>query len=280
MNNTKSALLALLEKNSDKSLSGEEIAGQLGVSRTAVWKAVKSLEKDGYGINAVQNRGYRLTEDNNILSVEGIIPYLKDGICAEKISVYGSLDSTNKTAKEAAINGGGHGTVIIADSQNFGKGRNGKAFFSPPLCGLYMSFILSPELYNFPEITGFTVAAAAAVCLAIKSVCGVECSIKRVNDILIDGKKICGILTEAVSDLESGATEWVVAGIGINVFASEFPEEIKNVASSVFLNKPSKNIRNLLAAEIINLLLTAPADAEFYARMQSEYDKRLINGGI
>ncbi|MDR1906298.1 MAG: biotin--[acetyl-CoA-carboxylase] ligase [Clostridiales bacterium] len=272
---TKNSVLALLEKSRDSYLSGEEIAGALGVSRSAVWKAVGSLKTDGYEISAVKNRGYTLSIDSNILSIEGILPYLKTRDASNDIRVYEELESTNKTAKKLAVSGSGHGTVVIADCQTAGKGHRGKSFYSPPALGLYMSAIINPSLYSLPTIIDITRLSAAVTAKSITDVCGITPAIKPINDLFINDKKVCGILTEAVSDLESGAVDWAVVGIGVNVGGYGFSAELKNIATSLFFGSPKKNIRNRLAAEIINNLLYSTEPA-FIQNMLSLYESLLI----
>ncbi len=259
---SKENVLRILENNRGVTLSGAKIAKELGISRNAVWKAIESLRKEGYRIPAVKNGGYSLSADTNILSVQGLLPYLADESFSEKIHIFRELDSTNKKAKELAIDGCEHGTVIIADSQTAGKGRYGKSFYSPPESGLYISFILRSESFSLPKITRLTSAAAVTVCRAIQSVTGKKTQIKWVNDILIDNKKVCGILTEAVSDLESGNIDWIVIGIGININTSSFPDELAEIACSLNPSEANGIIRSRLAAELINTILSSNNWAE------------------
>lgn len=275
---TKNKILELLEKNRGKNLSGEEIAKQLEVSRSAVWKNMKILEKDGYHIKAVTNQGYSLSEDNNILSVQGILPYLSDETLSDRIHVYHSLESTNKTAKEMAINGHEHGTVIISDSQTSGKGRYGRNFYSPAGSGLYMSFILRSDFLNLPTLTLITSATAVAVCRAIDTVTGKETKIKWVNDIVLGNKKISGILTEAMSDFESGNIDWIVIGIGINIHTDDFPDELNKIAGSLYSSISQGMIRNRLAAEIMNILLLSNKWLEDQAVYTEYKDRQILMG--
>lgn len=278
---TKHQILELLEQNRGDSISGERLAGILNVSRNAVWKAVKELEKEGYSIEAVTNKGYRLSDQNDIVSIQGIKPFLspQSKPYAEEIKIYKSLESTNKTAKEMAVAGAEHGTVIIADSQTKGRGRYSRSYFSPS-GGLYMSIILRPEVLNFENPTSVTAFAAVAVCEAIESVSEKTPKIKWVNDILIDGKKVCGILTEAVTDFESGSLDWIVLGIGINVYikTEDFPDDLQSSATSIFPNEKMFGVRNKLSAEIINRILgfeIMPREAEVFQK----YKKRLAMPG-
>jgi len=268
---TKQRTLELLEKNRGQFLSGAEIAKALNISRNSVWKAIHSLKNEAYQIEAVSNRGYKLTEDNNILSVAGIIPNLLNEDWAANINIFSTLESTNKTAKEMAIQGYDHGTVIIADSQTAGKGRLGRLFHSPSGSGIYLSFILLPESLAFENPTAVTAFAAVAVCEAIETVTEKTPKIKWVNDIFLDGIKICGILTEAISDLENKSFQWIVLGIGINVNTSidDFPEELRDIAGSIYPDGQIPITRNKLAAALINNILGEPR----YGSEQALYEK-------
>ncbi|MDD6262197.1 MAG: biotin--[acetyl-CoA-carboxylase] ligase [Clostridiales bacterium] len=275
---TKDSILELLERHRGENISGERIAGILSVSRNAVWKSIKELQKDGYDIVAATNKGYCLSDENDIISVPGIKPFLSEACrpCAEKIRIYRSLESTNKTAKEMAVSGAEHGTVIISDCQTGGKGRYARKFFSPS-GGLYMSIILHPEAIRFSNPTAVTAFAAVSVCESIESVFQKTPEIKWVNDIFIGGKKVCGILTEAVTDFESGCLEWVVIGIGINVRirTEDFPPELRASAASLCPDKKFPGARNRLSAEIINRILglKAPPDE---AAILEKYKNRLM----
>ena len=272
---TKYRILELLEQNRGDSISGERLAGILNVSRNAVWKAVKELEKEGYSIEAVTNKGYRLSDQNDIVSIQGIKPFLspQSKLYAENIKIYKTLESTNKTAKEMAVAGAEHGTVIIADSQTKGRGRYSRSYFSPS-GGLYMSIILRPEVLNFENPTSVTAFAAVAVCEAIESISEKTPKIKWVNDVLIDEKKVCGILTEAVTDFESGSLDWIVLGIGINVYikTEDFPDDLQTSATSIFPNEKMFGVRNKLSAEIINRILgydITPREAEIFRKYKN-----------
>ncbi|MGM9601113.1 MAG: biotin--[acetyl-CoA-carboxylase] ligase [Faecousia sp.] len=275
---TKNRVLELLEQQRGESISGERLAGILSISRNAVWKAVKELQKDGYHILAVTNKGYCLSDENDIVSIPGIKSFLseKSQPYANKIQIFKSLESTNKTAKEMAVAGAEHGTVIISDCQTMGRGRNSRHFFSPS-GGLYMSIVLRPEILHFENPTAVTAFAAVAVCEAIESISDKAPKIKWVNDIFIDGKKVCGILTEAVTDFESGGFDWVVLGIGINVSVrtEDFPGDLQSIAASIYPDEKMPGVRNKLSAEIINRILgfeTSPRETEIFEK----YKKRLM----
>lgn len=275
---TKKYVLELLESKRGENISGEYIAGQLNVTRNAVWKAVKELEKDGYRIKAVTNKGYCLSDDNDILSVQGMLPFLANKKISGKINIHASLESTNKTAKELAISEAEHGTIIIADCQTAGKGRHSRNFFSPSGHGIYMSFILrltQRHLIAVPTLV--TSYAAVAVCEAIETTTEKKPQIKWINDIFLSEKKISGILTEAITDYESGTIQWIVLGIGINFTtpATGFPENIKHIAGSVFSEEKPTITRNQLAAEIANRILNIENNCDSNT-MLAEYKKRLM----
>lgn len=261
----KNKIIEILEKNRDCSISGQELADKLSVSRTAVWKTIQSLEKDGYIIDASTNKGYKLNENSDIISYEGIKFFLSEKYKKFTVQIYKILDSTNTYAKKIIIDGAKHGTIIIANEQKAGRGRFGRTFFSPADTGIYLSIILKPQK-KISDTSLITIAAAVAVCDTIKKTTCSEPKIKWVNDIFLNGKKICGILTEAVSDFESGIVESAVTGIGINIKTAEerFPEDLKRTASSLF---PENISRNQIIAELIN---------NFFELYENLSDKNLI----
>ena len=249
------------------------MAGALALSRGAVWKAIEELRKEGYAIDAVTNRGYSLSDSSDLLSAEGILLHLKDlPVNREQIHIYKTVDSTNQVAKKMAVAGAAHGSVFLAEEQTMGKGRRGRSFFSPKGTGLYMSVLLRPTGTSEQAVLT-TTAAAVAVCRALSRVLGVDPSIKWVNDVFVDGRKVCGILTEAVSDFESGSIEFLVLGIGINVSTADFPDELRQVAGAVLANGHAPFSRNVLAAAVLRevLALTAEPDP---AAFLDEYRRR------
>ena len=211
----KARMLKLLEQHENELISGEAAAAELNCTRAAIWKAVKSLREEGYTIEAGPNKGYVLRGGSR-LSEEGIRLYLDHPDVPVKI--YRELDSTNRAAKEAAFSGeAGHGALILARRQKSGRGRRGRSFYSPENAGLYMSIVLRPDR-TLKEGLLITTAAATAVCRAVKKICGIDLGIKWVNDLYLHNKKVCGILTEAVTDFESGNIEFAVVGIGLNLY--------------------------------------------------------------
>ena len=244
---TKNEVLKVLEERRGVYISGEELAGTLGVSRTAVWKAISALIRDGVGIESLSGSGYMLPKEANTLSVQGIEKYLSvDGL---QIEIFKEVDSTNNVAKKLASEGAKEGTVVFALSQNGGKGRLGRRFYSPSESGVYMTVVLRPSANKVPYLT---VLGAVAVAEGIERAGGKSTAIKWVNDVYADGKKCCGILTEAVADLESGGVEFAVVGIGINVTTPEggFAPEIRDVATAVC--DGVDDARNKVSAEVLN----------------------------
>lgn len=254
---TAEKVLFLLESNKDSYTSGEEMAGYCGVSRNAVWKAIKDLRAKGYQIEAVSNKGYKLIDNNDIISVQGIRACLmRDYPESGDILVYDSLESTSTKAKELAMNGGNHGTVIIAMSQTGGRGRKDHTFFSPE-GGLYISMILRPEHLFSTDSREITSFVGKAVISAIKELTGIEAYIDGINDLYVDGKKICGILLESGSEFDSNTLQWIVAGIGIN-FDSDiesFPDDVRERASSLFKPGEAAITKNSLIARVIEKIM-------------------------
>lgn len=259
---TRDEMLKYLEKKRGEYVSGADLARELGVSGTAIWKAARKLKADGYMIEAVTNKGYRLSPDSDILSAEAIHNYLVQGqdLSADMphIEVFHTIDSTNNVCRSKAVEGEADGYIAAAANQTAGRGRRGRSFFSPDDTGLYLSILLRPSGYTAQQALRFTTMAAVAVCEAIEEVSGSKAEIKWVNDIFMNDHKVCGILTEASFDLESGSLDYAIVGIGINVFEPEggFPEEIKDIAGAVFgpydrNAMPIPDIRSRLAAALI-----------------------------
>lgn len=269
---TKEQLLRLLEDNRERYVSGAAMAQAIGVSRNAVWKAVEALRAEGYAIDAATNRGYALSQENDLLSPQGIERFLPpDHPFA--IVVRKRVGSTNSEARRRAAEGAPEGTVIVAEEQTAGKGRPGKTFFSPASSGLYLSIVLRPALAA-DRGQFLTCAAAVAGAQAIEQVTGKKALIKWVNDIYCDERKVAGILTEGMVDMESGRFEHAVLGIGVNVKppADGFPRDIADVAGAV-LDDRSGAVRCELAAAILTRfwsLYQHVGDASFY----DEYRRR------
>ena len=248
----KAQILKILEENRGLTVNGAKLANELYVTRSAVWKAMKALQKDGYQIEAVTNKGYTLKSGNDIVSAESITPLLKGNAAEFLLDVRQTVTSTNTIAKELAAKGAKEGTVIIAREQTEGRGRMGRSFYSPHSSGIYFTIILRPKV-NLEDSLLITTATAVAVAQAIEAVAQVKAEIKWVNDIYIAEKKVCGILTEASINFESGGLEYAVVGIGINIETKSFPEELTGIAGSVFADKPDHSpVTSILLAEVLN----------------------------
>lgn len=271
----KDEVLKALEQNKGQSFSGEGLASTLGVSRAAVWKAITALRKEGYLIEAITNKGYMLLEESNLLSEQGIRMHLDEANAAVALQVHNVIDSTNQGAKMLALQGAAHGTVVIANEQTKGRGRLGRDFYSPASTGIYLSLILKPN-FDISKSVLVTTAASVAVVRAIRKVCQCEARIKWVNDVYIADKKICGILTEAVTNFENGEIEYLVLGIGVNCQLPEagFPDELKEKAGNI----PISFSRNKLAAEIINQVLHLYEDIENRDFIQEYKEKSMVLG--
>ena len=253
MMTTKEKILEIFESNRNVYFSGEDIAQKLSVSRAAVWKAVKALQNSGYAIDAVTNKGYCLSDETDIISVQGIKKYLGPEISDIDINVFDTVDSSNTVLKEKANNNAKEGCMVIANEQTSGRGRIGRFFFSPKDTGIYMSLLIRPENFYADQAVSITTIAAVAVCEAIEAVSGEKAEIKWVNDIFVRNKKVCGILTEGSFDMESGLMNYAVLGIGMNVYAPEggFPEELNSVAGEILKERIS-DAKNRLISQFLN----------------------------
>lgn len=242
---TKEDVLKILINNADNFISGETLAKKLSKSRAAVWKAIKALQKQGYVIDAVTNKGYRLNEQNDIITQKSLKEFINFDA---DILYYPIIDSTNNEAKRLVSNGSNRPMLIVAEEQTNGRGRQGKSFYSPPLTGIYMTLVTHPMSKLTNAVTA-TTAASVAVCKAVEELTDLKPKIKWVNDVYLDDKKICGILTEAITDFETQTVSSVVIGIGMNIKTIHFPDEVENAAS---LNVNISRVK--LIAQIANNL--------------------------
>ena len=278
--NAKQMVSELLENAGSRYLSGNAIAERLGITRAAVWKCIHQMEADGYRIEAT-SRGYRLSETSDAVSCNSIIRYLGDVAPRYEVEVLQKTDSTNTYLKRMAnelLAAGRRAEdvpwrAVVAGSQSAGRGRMGRTFVSPAGTGVYLSVFLRPQLLPRQAVRITTVAAVAG-CRAIEVCTDSRPQIKWVNDIMIGGKKTCGILTEASIDLESGSMAWAVMGIGFNVYEPEggFPEELKDIAGAIAPER-RRDLRSRIAAEFLKSFRKLCADLEIggYA---AEYKQR------
>lgn len=244
----RSDLIKELEQNRAKPISGQELADRLHVSRNAVCKMIHTLNEEGFEICSYPRKGYLMAATSNKLSSEAISCYLKQQL---PVYTFEQVDSTNQLLKKMAVDGSEHLTLVAAEEQHAGRGRFGRAFYSPSRTGIYMSLLLRlPQ--QFSDASMITIYTAVAVHRALYRLYKIDTQIKWVNDVLYQKKKLCGILCEAISDFESGQIEAVIVGIGLNVSTMVFPEELNDIAVSL---PPLSVNRNELIACIVNELL-------------------------
>ncbi len=264
-------------KETDGYVSGQQLCELLGVSRTAVWKVIRQLRDEGYQIEAVRNRGYRLLEVADVLTEAECRNRLAGRWLGNPVYCFDEIDSTNTRAKLLAEKGAPEGTLVIAESQTAGKGRRGRSWASPPGEGLWFSFVLRPQIR--PSVAPMiTLAAALAVAASIEDVCGLPARIKWPNDIVISGRKLVGILTELSA--ETLEVHYVVVGIGINVNMTEFPEEIRRTATSLYLESGKRFKRCDIVAAVMKRMeeyYAAYMNTCSLAAMKDEYMGRLAN---
>lgn len=253
-------------------VSGEELSEQLQVSRTAVWKCIGVLRREGYEIESVTNRGYRLVSCPDRLTEEEITANLGTRFLGKSVFCSASIDSTNEEAKRRALGGAPDGSIFVSEQQTGGKGRLGRNWASPAGTGIWMSVLLRPG--HIPQNAPLTtLLAGLAVCRAVRNLTGAAAEIKWPNDIVTGGRKICGILTEMSAEIDR--IEFLVVGIGVNVNLPEFPPELSGKATSL-LRESGKTVRRVpLLQEILrqfeSLLtesLTAP-EPEFWKEYKS-----------
>ena len=265
-------VLKILTENRGQFVSGQALARQAGVTRAAVWKSIQALQSRGFAVTAAPRCGYRLEPEDDTLSALGIQQYLRGEALCLNLQTVDCTASTNSDLKLLAQQGASAGTVLVAGQHTGGRGRRGRSFFSPPGTGVYISLLLRPQL-QMQQAVLFTTAASVAVCRAVEKLTGQTPQIKWVNDVFINGKKVCGILTEAAADLETGMVEYAVLGLGLNVTepVGGFPPEVARVAGSIF-KEPQGNAKNRLTAEVLNQLanlLQNPAGPDIYSDYKS-----------
>jgi BirA family biotin operon repressor/biotin-[acetyl-CoA-carboxylase] ligase len=274
---TKERVLAILQEHPDQFVSGEALASGLGISRTAVWKAVEQLRREGYSISSVNRLGHRLSSVSDVLSEEGIRSRLT--VPGLQVQVFPTISSTNTVLKQMASEDAPAGLALVAGEQTAGRGRLGRSFYSPSGSGLYLSLLLRPEL-DASDAVKLTACAAVSVAEAIEELADVHLEIKWVNDLFLGGKKVCGILTEAGLDCETGRMSYVIIGIGINtrVPAGDFPEEIRQIAGAVFGGAPVPDLRNRLAALVLDRLIFYSADPASPALFEKYRSRSMVLG--
>lgn len=266
-------------RDTDGYVSGQELCNKFGVSRTAIWKVINQLKEAGYEIEAAQNKGYHLIAAPDVMT-EAELESLKNTQWAGcEIYCFDSIDSTNTKAKELAEAGHPSGTLVVADQQTLGRGRRGRSWESPAGTGIFMTLMLKPDI-NPNNASMLTLVAAMATVRAITEVTGEAAQIKWPNDIVMNGKKVVGILTEMSAQFDY--INHIVVGIGINVHNEEFPEEIAKTASSLLLECGHRIHRaSLIEAflEEFERLYAVYLETEDMSGLQKEYDSLLVNRG-
>lgn len=273
----KEKILELLKEHSDY-VSGQDICNRLGVSRTAVWKNINGLKQNGYQIDSVNNKGYKLLAEPDVIDEIRIREYLRTEWLAKEIVYKKETDSTNIQAKRLGENDAADGTLVVAEHQTSGRGRRGKSWVSPT-GNCYFSVLLRPEI-SADRASMITLIAAMGLAKAIKEISHLDTMIKWPNDVIANGKKLCGILTESSTDLEY--INYAVVGIGINTNQMEFPEEIRDTASSIRLETGRKiNRAELLAAflEEFEKYYEIFLMTEDLTTLSREYNALLVNRG-
>ncbi len=252
----KESVAALLQEASGRYISGQTLAKKLQVSRNAVWKAIQALQEEGVPITSRQKSGYRMDAEADLLTKSQIKAFLRGVSLGNPLYVLPETDSTNSYCRRLLRENAPHGTLVVANCQTAGRGRQGRSFCSPAGSGLYFSVIISQKL-SLQEAPLLTACTAVAACRAIDRLCGTQMQIKWVNDLFLNGKKCCGILTEGEVSLESGCLEHAVIGIGINIrnTASSLPEELHDKVTSLEESVPGCHIcRAELTAAIVTEL--------------------------
>lgn len=243
----KTKILELMRDSQDY-ISGQELCERFGVSRTAVWKAVNQLKEEGYDIEAVRNKGYRLKSAPEVLSESELGSRIRTRWAGRNLSYLKETDSTNNDAKRCMEEGGVHGTLIVAERQTAGRGRRGKLWESPEGTAIYMTIGMKPE-FAPDKASMLTLVMALSVAQAIEEQSGLEAGIKWPNDVVVNKRKVCGILTEMI--LEAEYIRCVVTGVGINVNQPSMPEEIAQTATSLFIEKGGKLSRAALIESVM-----------------------------
>lgn len=264
-------------KEAEGYISGQNLCDKLQVSRTAVWKHIKALKEEGYQIDSVTNKGYCLVGSPDILSEEAVSSCNQSKWMGKNLICFDTLDSTNLEIRRQAEAGAPHGTVVITEEQTMGKGRRGRSWLGKAHTGIWMSMLLRPQIE--PErCSMLTLVTALAVTRAIKEVAGIESKIKWPNDLIVNGRKICGILTELSAQMDE--VNYVVIGAGINVNIEEFPEELREKATSLQKESGEKISRAPLAAKVMEYFeqyYERFLETEDLSAMTEEYNRQLVH---
>lgn len=272
----KTKILTILS-NSDGYVSGQQLCEELGVSRTAVWKVMNRLKEEGYVIDSISNKGYRLISQPDVITSEAILSRLKTKNIGRSIFCYDEVTSTNTVAKQFAEEMKEEGLLVVSDKQTNGKGRRGRVWESPKGTGIFMTILLRPQMKPI-YASMLTLVAALALNDTIRDMTGLDAKIKWPNDIVVNGKKVCGILTELSAEVDY--INYVVVGIGVNANTEDFPEELKDKASSLYLESGKRVNRATLIAHTMEALeqyYTIFLQTKDLSNLKEPYTKVLIN---
>lgn len=274
----KTEILSILRQR-DGFVSGQQLCEEFQVSRTAVWKVIEQLKAEGYQIEAVRNKGYRLTCSPDVMSKAEIESLMKTKWAGHPVIYHDQVDSTNTQAKRLGeeLARDGHGTLVVADLQTAGKGRRGRSWESPSGASIYMSILLRPDILP-DQAPMLTLVMAQSVAEAVQELTGAEVGIKWPNDIVLNGKKICGILTEMSAEIDY--INYVVIGVGVNVNTPDFPEALVETATSLKIELGQSVKRSALIAAVMKRF---EENYETFIRtgdlsgIQDQYNSLLVN---
>lgn len=274
----KAELLRILRETEDY-VSGQQLCKHFGVSRTAVWKMISQMKEEGYEIEAVKNRGYRIQSTPDVVTAEEIQSLLHTGWMGQNCIYLECVDSTNNYARRIAEEGASSGTLIIAEEQTGGKGRRGRNWEAQKGENIMMTLLLRPRIR--PEhASRLTLLMAMAAAQGIQDYTGLQAGIKWPNDVVVNGKKICGILTEMSTEIDY--INYVVIGAGINVNQEGFPEEIQETAGSLMLELGRHVPRAVLVARVVEKLeklYEIFLRTEDLTGLKEEYNQMCVNCG-
>ncbi len=258
-------------------VSGQKISEQLGVSRTAVWKYINALRKEGYELESVTRKGYRLLKSPDVLTRERLAGLLKPDLLTGDLCCYDSIDSTNEEAKRKSREGAPDDSLYVADVQTRGKGRRGRSWKSPGGSDIFFSLLLKPDI-PMESASMVTLVAAYAAVLTAQKYAREACHIKWPNDIVLHGKKICGILTEMSTEMNQ--IDAVIVGVGVNLNRTDFEPEIQDMAGSILSESGRSVNRGEFLRDFIkefNRVYQEFLDRGDLSFLRPAYNSRLIN---
>lgn len=276
--NVKTKILNMLRQAQDY-ISGQRLCDELNVSRTAIWKYMNQLKAEGYVIDSVSNKGYCLLETPDLVTKSEILSQLTTKWLGQEIGFFEVTDSTNIQAKKLAEAGCVHGTLVVADQQDQGKGRRGNGWVSPKGSDIFMTIVLRPNIKTI-HAPMLTLVMALAVSKGIDEVTGLVSYIKWPNDIVVNNKKVCGILTEMTTEMDD--INYVVIGAGVNVNRTTFSTDIEDKATSLCLESGSNHNRAFLINSILNAFeyyYDLFIKKENLSDLMEDYNNKLINTG-